>query len=160
MLSLPYPGQSEPVRYLMSALIFPIGVAWLALGYGVSQLFPKKYRWEGPKVVSTMGAFCQVGFSTMSATALAPMMCYKHPNGLRSILKYPGVICGTSEHTSMLVTAWLLLIIFVLGFVALCSYAVIMDFWRLYGLGGWDVSENPVMVSDESLFGGLPDKLM
>ncbi|CAK9078174.1 Potassium channel GORK [Durusdinium trenchii] len=71
-----------------------------------------------------MGAFLQVGFSTMSATSLAPMMCYKHPNGLRSILKYPGVICGSDEHTSMLVIGWLLLSIFVLGFVALCTFAV------------------------------------
>eukprot|EP00438_Fugacium_kawagutii_P015411 Skav211239 [mRNA] locus=scaffold180:194152:195698:- [translate_table: standard] len=126
MMTVEWPlSQTESVRYLFSALIFPIGIAWLALCYGVSRLLPTKYRWEGPKVVSTMGAFCQVGFSTMSATALAPMMCYQHPNGLRSILKYPGVICGTSEHTTMLVTAWLLLTIFVLGFVAFCGYAVL-----------------------------------
>ena len=91
-------GQSEPVRYLLSALIFPLGVAWMALCYALSKLFPKKHHWEGPKVCSTMGAFLQLGFSTMSATALAPMMCYRHPNGLRSILKYPGVhlwLCRT-----------------------------------------------------------------
>lgn len=76
-----------------------------------------------------MGAFLQVGFSTMSTTALAPMMCYKHPNGLRSILKYPGVICGSGEHTTMLVTAWILLVVFVFGFVALCGYAVFKVEW-------------------------------
>ena len=73
-----------------------------------------------------MGAFLQVGFSTMSATALAPMMCYQHPNGLRSILKYPGVICGSAEHDAMLAIAWVLLIVFVFGFVALCISAVWM----------------------------------
>ena len=72
-------GQSEPIRYLLSALIFPTGVAWLALCFAVSKLFPEKHQWEGPKVCSTMGAFLQVGFSTMSATSLAPMMCYQHP---------------------------------------------------------------------------------
>lgn len=119
-------GQSEPIRYLLSALIFPVGVAWMALCYAVSKLFPKKYHWEGPKVCSTMGAFLQVGFSTMSATALSPMMCYKHPNGLRSILKYPGVICGSSEHDAMLAIAWILLIVFVFGFVVLCVVSVLM----------------------------------
>eukprot|EP00434_Breviolum_minutum_P016955 symbB.v1.2.014958.t1/scaffold1058.1/size194011/5 len=52
------------------------------------------------------------------------MMCYKHPNGLRSILKYPGVLCGTADHDMMLVMGWILLTVFVLGFVALCTFAV------------------------------------
>eukprot|EP00434_Breviolum_minutum_P023131 symbB.v1.2.020406.t1/scaffold1660.1/size117119/4 len=119
-------GQSAPIRYLLSALIFPVGVAWLAICWGVSKLFPQRYHWNGSKVVSCIGAFLQVGFSTMSATSLAPMMCYKHPNGLRSILKYPGVLCGTADHDMMLVMGWILLTVFVLGFVALCTYAVSM----------------------------------
>ncbi|CAK9021800.1 Ephrin_rec_like domain-containing protein, partial [Durusdinium trenchii] len=61
----------------------------------------------------------------MSATSLAPMMCYKHPNGLRSVLKYPNIICGSDEHTAMLVIGWILLVVFALGFVALCTFAVI-----------------------------------
>jgi len=76
-----------------------------------------------------MGAFLQVSFSTMSATALSPMMCYKHPNGLRSILKYPGVLCGSSDHAAMLVVAWILLTVFVLGFPAACAFAVLKDAW-------------------------------
>ena len=120
-------GQSAPIRYLLSALIFPVGVAWLAICWGVSKLFPQRYHWNGSKVVSCIGAFLQVGFSTMSATSLAPMMCYKHPNGLRSILKYPGVLCGTADHDMMLVMGWILLTVFVLGFVALCTFAVSMD---------------------------------
>jgi len=126
-------GQSEPIRYLLSALIFPMGIAWLSLGYGLSRFFPEKYHWEGPKVCSTMGAFLQVGFSTMSATSLAPMMCFQHPNGLRSILKYPGVICGSADHTSMLVFAGILLVVFVFGFVALCGFAV----WKVMQMLAW-----------------------
>ncbi len=120
-------GQSEPIRYLLSALIFPVGVAWLSTCFAVSKLFPQKYHWNGSKVTSCIGAFLQVGFSTMSTTSLAPMMCYKHPNGLRSILKYPGVLCGSADHDMMLVIGWILLTVFVLGFVALCTYAVSMD---------------------------------
>ena len=77
----------------------------------------------------------------MSATSLVPMMCYKHPNGLRSILKYPGVLCGSGDHDLMLVIGWILLTVFVLGFVALCSYAVSMDA-RLVSL-----NENTVKVA-------------
>ena len=122
-------GQSSPVRYILSAAIFPVGVFWLALCWAMSQLLPKKRRWELSKVVSCMGAFLQVGFSTMSATSLAPMMCYLHPNGQRSILKYPDVICGSADHNVMLIFGWLLLSIFVLGFVAVCGFAAYMAAW-------------------------------
>ena len=57
------------------------------------------------------------------------MMCYKHPNGLRSVLKYPDIICGSDEHTAMLVIGWILLIVFVLGFVTLCTFAVYQESW-------------------------------
>ncbi|CAK9030105.1 TRP domain-containing protein [Durusdinium trenchii] len=78
-------GQNAVIRYLLSSMIFPVGVAWLGVGFLVSKLMPQKFQWAGPKVASCMGAFLQVGFSTMSATSLAPMMCYKHPSGARSV---------------------------------------------------------------------------
>ena len=101
----------------------------MGLCYLLSKLLPANRRWNGSKTVSTCGAFLQVGFSTMSATSLAPMMCYKHPNGLRSVLKYPDIICGSDEHTAMLVIGWILLIVFVLGFVTLCTFAVYKESW-------------------------------
>ena len=139
--TLGFTGQSEPIRYLLSALIFPVGLGWLFMCWGVSKLFPPRYRWSGSKVVSCMGAFLQVGFSTMSATSLAPMMCYKHPNGLRSILKYPGILCGSADHDLMLVIGWILLTVFVLGFLALCTFAVKMDA-RLLKFWAFSVSLN------------------
>ena len=67
----------------------------------------------------------QVGFSTMSTIALAPLMCYTHPNGQQSILKYPNVICGELEHTVMLIAGVLLLVFGVFGFLSLCTYAAL-----------------------------------
>ena len=84
----------------------------------------------------------------MSATSLAPMMCYKHPNGLRSILKYPGVLCGSADHDMMLVMGWILLTVFVLGFVALCTYAVKMDARLLkFSVGFVSLHENTVKIA-------------
>ncbi|CAK9016204.1 Potassium channel GORK, partial [Durusdinium trenchii] len=118
-------GSNPTIRYLLSVLIFPVGVLWLTGCFCTSKLLPAKYHWNGSKVCSTIGAFMQMSFSTMSAASLAPMMCYKHPNGLRSVLKYPDVICGSEEHTLMLVIGWCMLCTCVLGFVALCTYAVV-----------------------------------
>ena len=61
------------------------------------------------KVRSTMGQFLQVGFSTMSSTALVPMVCYGHPNGQRSNIKHPNILCGSEQHTIMLICGYLLL---------------------------------------------------
>ena len=70
--------------------------------------------------------FLQVGFSTMSTTALTPLICYGHPNGQRSNLKHPNIICGSPEHTSMVVIGSLLLAFGVCGFFALCCWLAYM----------------------------------
>lgn len=49
-----------------------------------------------------MGTFIQVGFATLSALSLQPLMCYQHPNGLYSVLKYPSTFCGHSEQVIMI----------------------------------------------------------
>ena len=65
----------------------------------------------------------QVSFSTMSTIALAPLMCYSHPNGKQSLLKYPNIICGSGEQGGMLAFGIFLLVVGVFGFFALCTYA-------------------------------------
>ena len=67
----------------------------------------------------------QVSFSTMSTIALAPLMCYSHPNGKQSLLKYPNIICGSGEHGFMLAVGITLLVLGVFGFLALCTWAAI-----------------------------------
>ena len=49
-------GQSESLRYFLTAIVCPVGVGWLALAYLVSRVFPSAYQWEGPRVCSTIGA--------------------------------------------------------------------------------------------------------
>ena len=50
-------------------------------------------------------------------------MCYSHPNGQQSLLKYPNVICGSGEHGGMLAVGVFLLVVGVFGFLALCTFA-------------------------------------
>ena len=45
----------------------------------------------------------------MSSTALVPMVCYRHPNGQRSNIKHPNILCGSEQHTIMLICGYLLL---------------------------------------------------
>ena len=45
----------------------------------------------------------------MSATSLVPLICYTHPNGQTSNLKNANILCGSEEHTPMLIGGCLLL---------------------------------------------------
>lgn len=128
-----FAGANTAFRYSVSVILFPVAVGWLAVNFGVSKLVPR-HAWDSTKVISCMGQVLQVGFSTMSAVALAPFMCYTHPNTKLSLLKYPNILCGSDEHALMLVGGSLLLVIGVFGFLTLCTYAA-------YRVPSWSATE-------------------
>ena len=72
---------------------FPLG---LVSGSGIlegSKLITMTYRrylkrWIFPYTFNAIGAFLQAGFASVCVIALQPMMCYSHPNGLRSFLPW------------------------------------------------------------------------
>lgn len=68
-----------------------------------------------------------MSYGPMSALALQPFMCYSHPNGLRSLLNQPSLFCGEEEHMAMLIGGSLLLMLFVFGFLAVCTVAA----WKM-----------------------------
>ncbi|CAK9078696.1 unnamed protein product [Durusdinium trenchii] len=138
------------LRYISSVLVFPAGLSWLAFCFVVSKRAPAACRlrghvWSEDKTKNTMGHFLQVGFSTMAALALQPLMCYAHPNGLRSLLKHPGVLCGSDTHSMMLVAGLLLLVAFVLSFIGACA-------WAAYKLPAWSATNPKAVVSSAFLF--------
>ncbi|CAK9109990.1 unnamed protein product [Durusdinium trenchii] len=49
-------------------------------------------------------------------------MCYRHPNGQYSLLKYPDTFCGSDEHGAMLGVGIALLSVFVVGFFVYCCF--------------------------------------
>ncbi|CAE7233751.1 unnamed protein product [Symbiodinium natans] len=130
-------GNYAPARYISSVLFFPGVVLWLVACNLMSRSLAETYRWEVSKTCSVAGAILQVGFSTMSTISMAPLMCFSHPNGVHSVLKYPGITCGTADHTAMLVMGLLLLAFGVLGFLVLCTYAVVLaPRWSAQGKHG------------------------
>ena len=92
-------GQTALASFLLRTLVFPTAALWLVVCYGVSLL---RYPWKLPRVFNTIGTLFSAGFGTMSAVAMQPLMCYQHPNGQQSLLKYPNVVCGSPEHSGML----------------------------------------------------------
>ena len=96
-------------RYVSTASFFWIVVLALPLVGLLTNFIPilkrRKLAWEQNKTISTTGQFLQVGFTTMCNVGLMPFMCYRHPTGQASILKYPNVFCGTDEHALWCETA-------------------------------------------------------
>eukprot|EP00913_Durusdinium_trenchii_P025948 g24346.t1 len=78
--------------------------------------------WRLYQTANTIGIFLQVGFSALGALALQPLMCYRHPNGQYSLLKYPDTFCGSDEHGAMLGVGIALLSVFVVGFFVYCCF--------------------------------------
>eukprot|EP00434_Breviolum_minutum_P032189 symbB.v1.2.028470.t1/scaffold3006.1/size65522/3 len=124
-------GSRAETSYLATTLIIPCTLLWLAFCHAVSicgclQRIGLK-PWKLAFTLNTMGLGLQIGFGSIAAVALKPMMCYKHPTGGASVLSYPDVTCGGEEHGLMLACGIFLLSVFVVGFIGACCYAV----WNL-----------------------------
>ena len=89
-------GTHGPTRYIVSVLVFPVAVLWLVACHQISKLSPK-HQWKASKTKNSIGAFLQIAFTTMSTISTIPFMCFSHPNGVHSILKFPSITCGTQE---------------------------------------------------------------
>jgi len=110
-LGCAYGTNAAEASFLTSVTVFFIIVGIILALWAASHVLPSDWQWSLPKTLNTIGQFFQIGFTTMSAIALTPMMCYGHPNGSSSVLKYPEVLCGTEDHSTLLFLAAPLLIL-------------------------------------------------
>eukprot|EP00435_Cladocopium_sp_Y103_P050834 s1772_g15.t1 len=131
-------------RYLMSVAIFPAAVLWLFVFWAASfwlacsetsrcgrclgRCLGRHLRpWTLPFTANTAGLGLQLGFGTMAAVGLKPLMCYKHPTGAYSMIIYPELFCGVRDHVVMQIVGVIFFIVFVMGFAVLCAYAA----WKM-----------------------------
>ncbi|CAK9086628.1 unnamed protein product [Durusdinium trenchii] len=135
-------GKSNFMRFLASGLVFPLASIfllsrWLASPllkplescYSCPTFWPERLKlgvkpWKLYKTFNTIGALLTVGFATLSAVSLQPLMCYHHPNGKSSLVKYTGTFCGDHEQIIM-VAVGMVLMVFALSFFVTCTIAVI-----------------------------------
>ncbi|CAK9061582.1 Uncharacterized protein SCF082_LOCUS32235 [Durusdinium trenchii] len=81
--------------------------------------------WMSERTIGLAGKFMQVGFTSMANLALMPFVCFRHPNGAYSMLKYSNILCGSVEHAVMEVFGGCLLALG-LSFLAMCTVWTIM----------------------------------
>ena len=116
-------SEQASFRYIMKVSCFPLAILWMIGNFFFSRFLPQRLQWQWTKTTNTIGNLIQVGFAVMTTVALESMMCYVHPNGSYSLVKYSSVTCGEGEQVTMMVTGVSLLVIFVIGFLAIVTYA-------------------------------------
>lgn len=101
----------------------PLCFVILGLVTNLSPLLKRRgLAWQTTKTVNCIGHFLQVASTTMASVGLLPFMCYDHPNGKQSILKYSNTLCGSAEHLSMQIIGTSLLVLSV-SFFSMCCFA-------------------------------------
>jgi hypothetical protein len=116
-------SEQASFRYIVKVLCFPVAILWIIGNFFFSKFLPQRLKWQWTKTANTIGNLIQVGFAVMTTVALESMMCYVHPNGTYSLVKYSSVTCGEGEQVTMMVAGVSLLVIFVIGFLAIVTYA-------------------------------------
>jgi len=82
-----------------------------------------RFRDQAPALLYSSGTIMMAFLMSVVSLMLRPLQAYLHPNGERTIMKYPTVLWGASEHSSMLLVAAVSLLI-PIGFVASTCWAV------------------------------------
>lgn len=125
-------GSDPLARYLMVMFIFPAGLIWIFMFWSFTLALAKCVKWRWFRwfkpwklhfTLNTAGLGMQLGYGTMAAVAMKPLMCYSHPNARQSLITYPNLFCGERAHSVLQVAGISFLTIFVVGFFVICSYA-------------------------------------
>jgi len=119
-------AEDDSVRYGLTASFFWIVlIAFPILGV-ITNFIPtlrrRRLNWKFMKTLNVMGHFLQTASTTMASFGLLPFMCYDHPNGQQSVLKYSSTLCGSADHISMTIIGASLFVLS-LSFFALCCFA-------------------------------------
>ncbi|CAE8593379.1 unnamed protein product [Polarella glacialis] len=78
-------------------------------------------------LVKVMGNLMIIFFISVAGAILAPFRCYTHPNGIRTVQEFGGVLCNSDgEYQKMLIVAGIALIMPV-SFFVIASYVTIVE---------------------------------
>jgi len=125
-------GLGGPQSFIFQALIFPGIMSVILVIFALTRIWPSNFRpfpslakfckWTWYGTASLIGKFCTVIFPTMVNVGMSPMMCFEHPGGRTSLVKYSNIFCGTGDQAVMLIVGICLLTV-ATAFLALCIWA-------------------------------------
>lgn len=134
------PG-SVLLKYLAQAAAFPLVICVILLVFVFTRLLAKAGAWGGHPfatlawtwhgTVSLIGKFCHCTFPTMVNISLIPFMCYAHPDGEESLVKFTDTFCWEGGDHLLMMVAGAILAGLSLVFFSLCS-------WSAWKVADWN----------------------
>ncbi|CAK9072629.1 unnamed protein product [Durusdinium trenchii] len=112
-------------QYAGVVTLWPIILFLILIVYLCSKLCRRRFVWTPARTIGLAGKFLQVGFTSMTNLGLMPFVCFRHPNGAYSMLKYSDIICGSGEHVLMQVFGGCLLALGLI-FLSVCTLWTMM----------------------------------
>ena len=135
------PG-SVLLKYLAQVVAFPVVICVILLVFVFTRLLSKMlnstpwggqlaitWTWHG--TVSLIGKFCHCTFPTMVNISLIPFMCYAHPDGEESLVKFTETFCWEGGDHLLMMVAGAILAGLSLAFFSLC-------FWAAWNVADWN----------------------
>uniref|UniRef100_A0A7S0B8G9 Tyrosine-protein kinase ephrin type A/B receptor-like domain-containing protein n=1 Tax=Pyrodinium bahamense TaxID=73915 RepID=A0A7S0B8G9_9DINO len=115
---------SSPMqKFAVNASTLPVALMTIGMSFVFGRFF--FVAREVAAIKNVAGMLLYLGFLPLITSALVPMMCYKHPAGTRSLIKFPAILCGSDIHHAMLAIAVPLLAC-ALAFLA---YLIALAWW-------------------------------
>lgn len=74
-----------------------LGVSWLSRRVYPETKNPARFRMRYHETVNVVGTLFQALFIALLLFLLHPFRCYEHPNGMKSMVKYPHIVCDSGE---------------------------------------------------------------
>jgi hypothetical protein len=124
-------GKKASIAYL-SQVLLPYGLlltVWvlMVISKPVATLLNKPDKvWEYGRTLNVVGQIMQALFIAFCAIMVKPLQCYTHPNGLKSMLAYPRVLCWEpGEHGVIVALGICILVSFIIPFGAWCIWGCV-----------------------------------
>eukprot|EP00928_Gymnodinium_smaydae_P029787 TRINITY_DN22339_c0_g1_i1.p1 TRINITY_DN22339_c0_g1~~TRINITY_DN22339_c0_g1_i1.p1 ORF type:complete len:1614 (-),score=174.09 TRINITY_DN22339_c0_g1_i1:56-4825(-) len=106
-------------RTLFPLLVWVLMASWYAI-YVVSG---RRFWWmSGAHVCNLIGLFSLLLSVSILSTTVSALECYKNPNDINTLRRYPSIICGESRQVGMAVFAAMAILLYLVGFSAYCAY--------------------------------------
>ncbi|CAK0816911.1 unnamed protein product [Prorocentrum cordatum] len=119
--------RDDKAKYLALILVPFFFAITLILWWGAGLVYQKIRRCPGMSfahTVNSWGLIMQAMFVTVALASISPFRCESHPNGVSTVLHYPGVMCQGTEYTIMLTLSVSSTLLFVVGPTAACMWCI------------------------------------
>jgi len=143
-------GQQSVSNMILRQMMAPGAALYIALIVCLKKRFIEPRVHLPSQLINSIGAIFQIFFVAVFLSSLGPVVCYKHPNELGySMTSDPSILCNQEgEHLSLVVVSVVTIVIVVLPFLAMITYATV----RYQSLVGSSIASHHHLMTFRFLF--------